>query len=145
MLSNMKINKQLQSFEINTLFSTYNFFIIQDSLRLDTVKKYFLYPKIFIKHVLKSIFKVLLFSYFFDKKKLKFPIYIFFLGDINYFEFILLKFFAEDQYILSLKLDNCIFNFKNTIKDIFNEIFKKMVLVYSYNSDISELNFIDLY
>jgi hypothetical protein len=93
----------------NQLFCKYNFFIVYDALicRQGLIKKNFsIRTQFFLKRVIKNF----LFSFFFDKKRLKHPLLIQFINRLIFFQKTIMNFLKKNISFLYLRCYNFVFS-----------------------------------
>jgi len=126
--------KRLDSIETNLLISRYHFFIVYNDLkrRRKTLNKK---SVSFIKtrFLLKTVLKIFTFSYLFEPKFFKYPLFIQLTKTFEFFESVVLNLFVNRRKNLRIKHNNSIFSLNRRQLDFFTTVIIKLKDIYTFS------------
>ena len=126
---------RLDALEMNLLISKYHFFIVYNDLKIQKKavnKKSVDFTK--TRFFLKTIIKIFTFSYFFEPKTFKYPLFIQLTKTSDFFESVILNLFINYRKNLQIKYNSSIFSLKNRELDFFNNAVVKLKDIYSFGT-----------
>ena len=126
---------RLDAIEMNLLISKYHFFIVYNDLKSQKKilnKKSLVFTK--TRFFLKTIIKIFTFSYFFEPKTFKYPLFIQLTKTSDFLESIILNLFINYRKYLQIKYNNSIFSLKNKELNFLNNVIVKLKDIYTFGT-----------